>query len=115
MLNYKEVVGDTTGTKQKAISLKFAMYPGGVEGVRGFIRNETRYPDTDKTPENNGRVLCTYVVNKTGEIVRIEILESAGRLFDREAIRVLKKMERWIPGKLEGQFVLVSYTQSFRF
>ena len=113
--NYKEVIGDTIGTNQKTISLKFAMYPDGKEGINNLIRNEIRYPNTNEKPKNDGRVLLKYVVDKKGEIVEIEILESAGNPFDMEAIRVLKKMDRWIPGKLEDEFVRVSYRQPFRF
>lgn len=113
--NYREVVGDTIGTNQKLSNVKFAMYPDGKEGINSLIINNIRFPNTTELPKNDGRVLLEYIVDVNGRIVEIKILQSAGKPYDDEAIRVLKKMERWIPAIKDGKAVRVSYKQPFKF
>ena len=113
--NYQEVVGDTTNLGQAPKLLKYAMYPNGKQGIYELIKNEVKFPETRLIPKNGGKVILKYVVNRKGEIEDIEVIESAGKPFDREAIRVLNKMERWIPGKLDNREVRVMYTQPFSF
>ncbi|MNT15921.1 Gram-negative bacterial tonB protein [compost metagenome] len=113
--NYQEVVGDTSKLGPAPKLLKYAMYPNGKEGIYELIKDETKFPETRSKPKNGGKVLLKYVVNKLGGIEDIEVIISAGKPFDREAIRVLKKMERWIPGKLDNKEVRVMYTQPFSF
>lgn len=113
--NYLEVVGDTVGSNQKLSNIKFAMYPNGTSGINTLIQNNIKYPAGNVHPINNGRVLLGYIVDKNGEIVEIQVLESAGKPFDDEATRVLKRMKRWIPGQNNGEPVRFSYKQPFRF
>jgi TonB family protein len=113
--NYLETIGDTIGTNQKLTNFKFAMYPNGADGINSLILENIRYPYTEDVPKNNGRVLLKYIVDENGRIDEIEVIESAGKPFDNEAIRILKKMKRWIPGKHYDKNVRVSYKQPFRF
>lgn len=113
--NYQEVVGDTTKIENVTKQLKYAMYPNGKKGIYDLIIKEIKFPNTNKIPKNGGKVIVKYVVNKQGEIEDVEIIKSAGKPFDKEAIRVIKKMERWIPGILENKVVKVMYTQPISF
>ena len=57
-----------------------------------------------------GRVICTFVVERDGSITGVRIVKSAQFLLDREAVRVLKNMPVWIPGTYKGMPVRVKYT-----
>lgn len=112
--NYKPVVGKIEEDK-KTNELTPPLYPNGQQGILTLVRNETRYPNTRERPKNNGKVLLSYIIEKDGYVKEIKVLESAGKPFDNEAIRVLKKMERWIPGTVNGENVRVVYTHPIRF
>lgn len=113
--NYLEVIGYIPGNKEKPSNLKYAMYPNGINGINNVIKNNFKYPAGNVHPTNNGRVLLGYIVDINGEIIDIQVLESAGKPFDDEAKRVLKRMKKWIPGKENGEPVQIAYTQPFRF
>ncbi|WNM18688.1 energy transducer TonB [Flavobacterium capsici] len=113
--NYLEVIGDTLGTNNKLKRITFAQYPHGKKGINTLIQMNIKHPNTLEKPLNNGRVLLSYIVNREGNIENVTVLESAGKLFDDEAIAVLMKMERWIPGAVNGEAVDVAYRQPFRF
>ncbi|PRD46096.1 energy transducer TonB [Sphingobacterium haloxyli] len=86
------------------------MYPDGVEGINTMIKKEIIYPDTKKAPKNKGKVLLEYVIGTDGYVTEIKVLESAGKLYDAEAKRVLQKMERWIPASMKERNVRIRYT-----
>jgi len=114
--NYQAVVGSfSEDSPKKTDDLTLPMYPNGTQGIISLIKKETRYPNTKKVPKNGGKVLLEYIIEKDGYISNVKVLESAGKPFDVEAIRVLKKMERWIPGRADGKDVRVSFTQPIRF
>ena len=62
--------------------------------------------------ENNvqGKVIVQFVVTKTGAIGEVKVVRSVDRDLDKEAIRVVKSLPKFIPGKMNGQAVNVWYT-----
>lgn len=113
--NYQEVVGDTIGLGNVIKDGKYPMYPNGKQGIITFISNTTRYPSTTLQPTNNGKVNVEFIVNTKGKVEDIVIIGSAGKPFDDEAIRVFKKMEKWIPGVENGKLIRVRYKQTISF
>lgn len=117
--NYEKVFPDSTTTVITGVyeSPNFTppMYPGGQQGIINFIKKEIKFPNTKKKPKNGGRVILTYVVNREGNVVDVQIIQSAGEIYDDEAIRVIKKMERWIPAKLSGREINIKYTVPINF
>ena len=91
------------------------MYPGGEQGINDFIMETTRYPKQAREADLHGRVVIKYIVGKDGYVTDLEVLESAHPVLDAEALRVIGKMERWIPGEHEGETVRVMFRQPFRF
>ena len=57
-----------------------------------------------------GRVICTFVVERDGSVSDIRIAKSVDPSLDKEAVRVVSAMPRWIPGRQNGQNVRVKYT-----
>ena len=81
-------------------------FPGGAGKMHEFIRKglRKRVPkDINRGCGIPGRTVMWFVVNKDGSISDIEILRSLDPLLDKEAVRVVRKMPRWIPGKCGGK------------
>lgn len=79
-----------------------AEFPGGNAAMMKWLSNNVRYPESAQQNDIQGRVIVKFVVEKDGSIGHAEILKGVDRDLDREAIRVVKKMPRWQPGKNNG-------------
>jgi protein TonB len=90
-------------------------FPGGTKALFEYMNKNTRYPAQATEMDLEGMVIVQFVVNKKGEINDIKILKSLGGGCDEEAIRVVKSMPKWKPGKQQGRRVNVSYNLPFRF
>lgn len=82
-------------------------YTGGYGELVRFIFNNLKYPPSAKTQRKEGRVWCSFIVNKDGSISDIKIEKGVYVSLDQEALRVLKLMQAWQPGKVAGQEVRV--------
>lgn len=85
-------------------------FPGGLDAQTRFIANELKYPAEAQTKGLQGRVTIRYVVKSTGEISNVEVIRGIDPLLDNEAVRVVKSMPKWEPGKQGGKAVDVYYT-----
>ena len=63
----------------------------------------------------SGKVICRFVVEKDGSLSNITVVRSLDNSDDKEAVRIIKKMPKWIPGKLNGKVVRVYYTLPIKF
>lgn len=88
-------------------------FPGGDEKILKFISDNIKYPNTESCVQ--GRVIVRFVVTKTGSIENIEVVRSLEPSFDKEAVRVIKLMPKWIPGKQNGVNVSVYFTLPINF
>lgn len=85
-------------------------FPGGEEALSKFLSSNIKYPSMALENNIQGRVVLTFVVNKDGSIVDPEIIKPVDPSLDKEAIRVVKAMPKWTPGKQRGKPVRVKYT-----
>lgn len=85
-------------------------FPGGDAELYKFIRNNLNYPAMAIENNVQGRVVVQFVVTKDGSIGNVKVVRSVDRDLDNEAIRVCKKLPKFIPGKQNGQPVNVWYT-----
>ena len=85
-------------------------YPGGESEMQKFISENLKYPETAQKEGIQGRVIVRFVVEKTGAISNIEVIRGIGPDCDKEAIRTIKAMPNWIPGKTTGRIVPVYFT-----
>lgn len=91
-------------------------FPGGQQAMMQFISENIEYPIAAQENGIQGRVICQFVINRDGSIVDVVVVRSAGdRHLDSEAIRVVKSMPKWIPGKQKGKPVRVKYTIPINF
>lgn len=86
-------------------------FPGGQQALFKYLSENVKYPVIAQENGIQGRVICQFVVNKDGSIVDVEVVRSGGDAsLDKEAVRVIKSMPKWKPGKQRGKAVRVKYT-----
>ncbi|MDR2913627.1 MAG: energy transducer TonB [Tannerella sp.] len=90
-------------------------FPGGVDALMKFIRDNINYPTIAAENGIKGRVSLKFVVTKTGEIADVKVIRGVDPNLDKEAIRVLKSMPKWIPGKQNGKTVNVYFSLPVNF
>ncbi len=99
-----------------AVVDKMREFPGGQQAMNRYLSEDLRYPVIAQENGIQGRAICQYVVNKDGSISDVKILRSAGDpSLDKEAIRLIKAMPKWNPGKQNGKPVRVQCTTQVRF
>ena len=86
------------------------MFPGGMEEMIKFLQGEVKYPKEAQDKGLQGRVLVQFVVNKDGSICEDTVVRSVAPSLDAEAIRVVRSMPNWTPGKQKGEPVRVRFT-----
>lgn len=84
-------------------------FPGGISGLKTYLNQNTRYPAVAQENCVQGRVVVSFVVGKDGHISDVTVLRSVDPSLDKEAIRVVRNMPRWTPGKQGGEPVKVRY------
>ena len=84
-------------------------FPGGISGLMTYLNQNTRYPAVAQENGVQGRVVVSFVVGKDGHISDVTVLRSVDPSLDKEAIRVVRNMPRWTPGKQGGKPVRVRY------
>jgi protein TonB len=80
-------------------------FPGGDEGMYAFLSQHMNYPDQAIKAEISGKVFVSFVVNDKGNIERVHVKRGIGGGCDEEAMRVIKMMPAWKPGRLKGNNV----------
>lgn len=96
-------------TKIFTVVEQMPMYPGGDAALMGYLRDNIHYPTIAAENGVQGRVVVGFVVERDGSITDVNILRGVDPSLDREAMRVVKSMPRWNPGKQNGSAVRVKY------
>ena len=86
------------------------MFPGGMEEMMKFLQQNVKYPKEAYEQGKQGRVIVQFVVNTDGSISNDTIVRSVDPLLDAEALRVVRSMPNWTPGKQKGEPVRVRFT-----
>lgn len=90
-------------------------YPGGMEAMMKFVAENLKYPEQMQKEKVEGRVLLSFVVEKDGSVTNIEDVQSPHPVLTEEAIRVVKLMPKWKPGKQDGKNVRVQFNLPITF
>jgi len=90
-------------------------FPGGDEALMKFLFNNIKYPHMARESGIQGTVYITFVVSKTGQISGVSVMRGIGGGCDDEAVRVIKSMPSWIPGRQNGKPVPVQFNLPLRF
>ena len=83
---------------------------GDLNTFRNWVQQNVKFPQIALENGIQGRVSCSFVVNKDGSIVDAEVIRGVDPSLDKEALRVINSMPKWSPGKQRGKPVRVKYT-----
>lgn len=106
--NPKEIKPDANGIYEVAEDMP--QFPGGMSKLLEYISKNMQYPAEAQKQKVQGRVVVQMVVDAEGNITNPRILRSENPLLDKEALRLMKEMPKWTPGKQNGKAVPVKYT-----
>lgn len=84
-------------------------FPGGYQAFIHYLSRSIRYPQPAVVRQITGRVVCSFIIDKTGRIADVRIVESLDPHLDREALRVINNMPAWKPGRSRGKEVMVKF------
>jgi periplasmic protein TonB len=90
-------------------------YPEGMNALMKFLGGNIKYPQIAKETGIEGKVIVQFVVTKEGSIEMVKVLRGIGGGCDEEALRVVKLMKKWLPGKNNGKPVNVRFTLPISF
>ena len=90
-------------------------FPGGDAELMKYIQEHLRYPTMAAENNIQGRVVVQFVVTKNGSIGEVKVIRSRDQDLDKEAVRVVKSLPNFIPGRMNGQPVNVWYTLPINF
>ncbi len=86
-----------------AIDEESPIFPGGQAAMMKYIEQNIRYPDTVNRVE--GRVVVSFVVDEDGTLKDVKVVRSLAPEYDEEALRLVRNMPKWKPGRLRGRCV----------
>lgn len=90
-------------------------FPGGLEALAKYLADNIKYPQLAKDNGITGRVYVSFVVEKNGSVGNIKILRDIGGGCGAEAVRVVKAMPKWKPGKQTGRPVRTQFNLPVNF
>ena len=85
-------------------------FPGGEAGLMRYLQSNINYPANAAMNNIGGRVILQFVVEKDGHIGEVKVVRSIDPEIDAEAVRVVKSLPDFIPGRQDGEPVAVWYT-----
>lgn len=91
------------------------VFPGGEAALLKYVAEHIRYPAMAQENNIQGRVVVQFVVTKTGSIGQVKVVRSKDPDLDKEAVRVVKSLPKFTPGKMNGHAVNVWYTLPINF
>lgn len=94
---------------------KMPEFPGGTAALMKYLKDNIQYPSVCRENNIQGRVSLSFVVNKDGSIVDIEVVRGINPYLDKEAARVISTMPRWQPGEQRGKTVRVKFSLPVNF
>ena len=85
-------------------------FPGGDAALMQYLAKNIKYPAVAEDMGIQGRVICQFVIERDGSVSDVRIARGVDPSLDKEAMRVVSSMPKWIPGRQNGQFVRVKYS-----
>lgn len=90
-------------------------FPGGEAALLKYVAEHIRYPAMAQENNIQGRVIVQFVVTKTGNVGEVKVVRGKDPDLDKEAVRVVKSLPKFVPGKMNGHSVNVWYTLPIQF
>ena len=108
----KQVVTQAEPEPEKVFDMVEQMpaFPGGMQELMVYLGKNIKYPTIAQENGTQGRVIIQFVVERDGTISDVRVARGVDPYLDKEAVRVVKSMPKWIPGKQNGKAVRVKFT-----
>lgn len=90
-------------------------YPGGTKALYAYLGKEMHYPDIDVDARREGRVTVGFIIRSDGSVTDVRILQGISPTLDAEALRVVRRMIKWKPGRFNDREVDVRYALPIMF
>lgn len=97
------------------IAEEMPAFPGGAAAFQRFLHDKIRYPAEALRKGVAGKVYVSFIIDEEGRIRDAAILRGLGAGLDEEALRLVRIMPWWTPGRVQGQPVRVAYTLPITF
>jgi len=91
------------------------IFPGGDLGLMKYIQKHVKYPAIAKEYNITGKVYVSFIVDKSGSVTNVKIVRGVDKNLDAEAVRVVKSLPKYKPGKQRGKAVRVMFTIPINF
>ena len=98
----KQVIEQSESDKVFEVVDEMPSFPGGQGAMFDFMEKNIKYPKVAEDNGIQGRVILTFIVKKDGSLSQVRIVKSVDPSLDKEAIRLIKSMPIWRPGKIDG-------------
>lgn len=85
-------------------------FPGGMAKMYDYLRSGTKYPDMEYDAGIQGKVYIEFVVDRDGSVEDVKVKRGVSPGLDKEALRAVRSMPKWNPGKMNGKAVKVRFT-----
>lgn len=115
VVGYGEQKSADTSGQVFAIVEKMPQFPGGEKAINEFISKTLQYPVIAQQNGIQGRVVCSFIINQDGSVTDAEVIGGVDPSLDKEALRIVNAMPKWIPGTQRGKAVRVKYTMPVTF
>ena len=99
----------TTDDKIYEVCEQMPIFEGGDAALLKYLTDSVKYPELAKKHGVQGRVVIGFIVEKDGSLTDVKVLRPVDIDLDAEALRVIKGMPKWIPGRQNGKRVRVRY------
>ena len=90
-------------------------FPGGKDAMFQYLVDNMKFPDAARTKKIEGLVVVNFIVDEEGKLSNIKVIKSVSPELDREAMRMVKAMPQWKPGKHQGKEVKVNMNLPVKF
>ncbi len=114
-IHVEETIEVETDEQVFVVVEKMPQFPGGKVALNKWIANKVRYPMSASQNNVQGRVFVNFTVSRDGTIKNVKVTRGVDSALDKEAIRVVQAMPKWIPGEQRGRPVNVSFTVPINF
>lgn len=106
----KSVADDGDDDEVMPVAEQMPEFPGGQKAMMKWLMENIKYPEAAAKAGKEGRVIVKFVVDKQGNVTKPVVARGVDESLDAEALRVVKAMPKWTPGRNNGKVVSVEYT-----
>lgn len=99
----------------KTVVEEMPEFPGGDIALLTYLKNNLKYPEDAKRKNIQGRVFVNFIISSKGKVLFPYVVRGTNSSCDAEAIRLIKNMPAWKPGKQKGKAVMVRYNLPVKF